>query len=306
MIGTLGLGTWALGGPYEFGWGPVDDNRSMDLIRSARSRGVTWLDTAPAYGTGHAERVVGRAIRDLPPDERPAIFTKVGRVWTDESPGSVFTDLRPANLRGQIEASLSRLGVDNVACIQVHRPDRESSTPLEQTWEQLAQLAEEGYASALGLCNVSDDEYRRCAAVRHVDYVQLPASLVRPPDERLLDACAGLRTRTLAFSPLGSGLLSGHFSPERLAPDDWRARNRFFAGEYLAQAERIVDELRSVADEVDATVPAVAIAWALADDRISSCIVGARTLNQLDGWVGAAGIELTQEQREKLSKALSD
>lgn len=303
MTGQLGLGTWVLGGPYQHGWGPVDDDRSVELIQAIASRGISWLDTAPAYGLGHAERVVGRAVRDLPPDLRPDLFTKVGRVWDKESPGSVRTELRPASLREQVEASLTRLGVDRVTCLQIHRPDRDSPIPLEQTWEKLATLLEGGYASALGLCNITADEYRRCAAVRKVDYVQLPASLVRRPDSHLLDACAKLGTRTLAFSPLGSGLLGGSFEPERLAPGDWRATSRFFTGEHLAKAEELVAELRAVAADMDAAVPEVAIAWVLADDRIDSCIVGARTLDQLDGWARASTVKLTKEQRERLGRA---
>lgn len=303
MMAKLGLGTWALGGPYQFGWGPVDDDQSVELIQAATSRGVTWLDTAPAYGTGHAERVVGYAMTQIPERERPRIFTKVGRVWSDESPDSVYTDLKPEGLRQQIEASLTRLGLDRVACLQIHRPDRASEVPLEASWERLAELAQEGYASSIGLCNISEDQYRRCATVRKVDYVQLAASLVRSPDPDLLNACAELNTETLAFSPLGSGLLSGHFAREHLAPDDFRATNPFFAGVHLQTAERVVDHLRMLAAELDATIPEVAIAWVLADDRISSCIVGARTITQMDGWARASEVKLTEAQRALLTRA---
>src|SRR4051812_24090872 len=99
MMRSLGLGTWALGGPYQFGWGTLVDDKSLELERATSSRGVTWVDTAPAYGTGHAERVVGVAIRDMSTAERPAIFTKIGRVWAEEAPGVVTTDLRPESLR---------------------------------------------------------------------------------------------------------------------------------------------------------------------------------------------------------------
>lgn len=299
-ITKLGLGTWALGGPYEYGWGPVNDDESIQVIKEVTSKGINWLDTAPAYGTGHAERIVGRALRSIPKSDQPEVFTKVGRVWKNSSPGEVFTDLNPKTLRRQVEQSLNRLQLDQVSCLQIHRPDRNSPIPIEVSWERLAELSREGYSKSIGLCNVSVEEYRRCSNITQVHYVQLPASLIRPPDLELLNECAKNQTRTLAFSTLGSGLLTGKFALESLDPSDFRLRHRLFSKEYIDRSEVIVQRLRAVANELKVTIPEVAIAWTLSNTKVSSCIVGARSIEQLKGWCGASDLHLTEEQCQQL------
>ena len=286
-VTRIGLGTWAMGGPYEFGWGPVDDDTSVAAIHAAREAGIGWVDTAPAYGLGHSEEVVGRALRKSSGDGSFDVFTKCGRVWSAAEPGKVRTDLSPESIKAECTASLRRLGVDSIAGYQIHRPDPKSDIPLEESWLALAELASEGRTRWIGLCNVSLSQYQACEAARHVDTVQVGLSLFRAADQALLDACRANGTTVLAFSPLASGLLSGHFDKSRLAQDDWRARSPRFSGEELEAKLARVDEVSRLAGEQGCSVAELAVAWVLHQQSVDAAIVGARRPGQLDDWINA-------------------
>lgn len=283
----IGLGAWAMGGPYEFGWGPVDDGTSIATIHAAQEAGIGWVDTAPAYGLGHSEEVVGEALRKSTGNGSFDVFTKCGRVWNAAEPGKVRTDLRPESIKAECVASLRRLGVDHVSGYQIHRPDPKSDTPLEDSWMALADLADEGKVRWIGLCNVSLSQYLACSAVRHVDTLQVGLNLLRPADESLLDACRANGTKVLAFSPLASGLLSGRFDISELAEDDWRARSPKFAGEELAAKMARVDEMAVLAEQQGCSVAELAVAWVLRQKSVDAAIVGARRPEQLDDWINA-------------------
>ncbi|GAA1937446.1 aldo/keto reductase [Amycolatopsis minnesotensis] len=288
QLTRIGLGAWAMGGPYEFGWGPVDDDRSVATIHAAQEAGIGWVDTAPAYGLGHSEEIVGQALRKSSASDPIAVFTKCGRVWDPAAPEKVRTDLRPASIEAECVASLRRLGVDHIAGYQIHRPDPKSEVPLEESWEALANLADAGKVRWIGLCNVSLGQYHACSAVRHVDTVQVGLNLFRPADESLLEACRANGTRVLAFSPLASGLLSGHFDKSRLAADDWRARSPRFDGEELAAKLTRVDEMAALAGQAGCSVAELAVAWVLHQKCVDAAIVGARRPEQIDDWINAS------------------
>ena len=283
----IGLGAWVMGGPYEFGWGPVDDDTSIATIHAAQEAGIGWVDTAPAYGLGHSEEVVGKALRKSSGNGSFEIFTKCGRVWDPAEPGKVRTNLRPESIKAECDASLRRLGVDHISGYQIHRPDPKSEIPIEESWMTLAGLAEEGKVRWIGLCNVSLSQYQACSAVRHVDTLQVGLNLFRPADGSLLEACRANGTKVLAFSPLASGLLSGHFDSSKLAEDDWRARSPKFAGEALAAKLARVDEMAALAEQQGCSVAELAVAWVLQQKFVDAAIVGARRPEQLDDWINA-------------------
>ena len=142
-ITRVGLGAWAIGGGgWQGGWGPQDDDESVRAIRHAIARGVNWIDTAAAYGLGHAEEVVGRAVRDLPEPDRPYLFTKCGLVW-EEGATTVANTLAPASIRRECEDSLRRLGVDAIDLYQMHWPTWDD-TPIEESWTTMAELVDAG------------------------------------------------------------------------------------------------------------------------------------------------------------------
>ena len=294
-ISRLGLGAWAIGGPYEYGWGYVDDNRSIETIEAACDQGINWIDTAPAYGYGHSEEVIGRAIKAL--SCSAMIFTKCGRVW--DSSGKVSSDLRPESIREQWQQSTSRLGVEVIDLYQVHRPDTVTGTPLIKSWETLAKLRDEGKVRAIGLSNVTLAQYQDCAAIGRVDSLQVPVNLLRPGDVALRIAAEADGAIVLAYSPMESGLLTGKFDHARvegLPSDDWRKKSPKFSQEGLTKATRIVDELARIATRTGYSVPALAVAWVLRQPGITSAIVGARFPEQITDWLAASSIDLIKDE----------
>jgi aryl-alcohol dehydrogenase-like predicted oxidoreductase len=294
VLSRVGLGAWAFGG---VGWGPQDDRDSIATIRHAVASGVDWIDTAAVYGNGHAERIVGSAIADLPAEERPLVFTKAGML-VDPETGSTYRDLAPASLRAECEASLERLGIDRIDLYQLHWPVAEVEV-VEAAWSTLGELREEGKIRWAGVSNFGPALLERCARIRPLDAAQLPLSLLG--DEIVGAELPWLAERgvaTIVYSPLESGLLAGSFSLERLAAlpeDDWRRRRPRFQSPEVERALALVERLRPIAAELGASVAELAIAWTTHFEGVAGAIVGARTPAQVDGWIGAARLELDPE-----------
>jgi aryl-alcohol dehydrogenase-like predicted oxidoreductase len=309
-ITTVGFGAWAVGGgDWAFGWGPQEDEQSIATIRHALGRGINWIDTAAVYGLGHSEEVVQRALDGVPPAERPYIFTKCGMVWDEGNRmAAPRQDLRPASIRRECEASLRRLGVERIDLYQFHWPD-ETGTAVEDSWAEMVRLVEAGKVRAAGVSNFGVDLLGRCEAVRHVDSLQPPFSLIR---RQAADAeirwCAEHATGVIAYSPLQSGILTERFSAERvaaLAEGDWRRRSADFKPPRLRRNLALRDALLPVAERHAATVSAVAIAWTLAWHGVTGAIVGARTPAQVDGWIGAASLELDPADLDEIARAVA-
>jgi aryl-alcohol dehydrogenase-like predicted oxidoreductase len=309
QLSTVGFGAWATGGGgWAFGWGPQDDAASIAGIRYALERGVNWIDTAAVYGLGHSEEVVGRALHGLGSRERPYVFTKCGMVWDEQNrSASPRQILKPASVRAECEASLRRLGVERIDLYQIHWPDQ-TGTPVEESWATMAQLVEEGKARAIGVSNFGVDLLDRCEALRHVDSLQPPLSLIkRQALEAEIPWCAARGTGVIGYSPLQSGLLTDSFSQDRidaLSPDDWRRRSPDFKPPRLKRNLALRDALRPIARRHGTTVSAVAIAWTLAWPGVTGAIVGARSQEQVDGWIGAATLELTLDDLDEIARAI--
>lgn len=307
-ITTVGFGAWAIGGGgWAFGWGPQDDAESLATMRHAIELGVNWIDTAAVYGLGHSEEVVGRLLRGLPAKDRPLVFTKGGLVWDQrDRMADPRRTLEPALIRREVEASLSRLGVERIDLYQFHWPD-ETGTPVEASWETMVRLAEEGKVRAIGVSNFDVALLARCEAMRHVDSLQPPFSLIRRDvAAREIPWCAAHGTGVIAYSPMQSGILTESFSAARVAalpPDDWRRRSTQFHEPSLSTNLALRDALRPIARRRGTTVSAIAIAWALAWPGVTGAIVGARTPAQVDGWIGAATVDLTSADLEEIAAA---
>ena len=290
-LSRVGLGAWAFGG---VGWGPQDDRDSVATIRHAVGAGVDWIDTAAVYGNGHAERIVGEAIAALPAAERPLIFTKAG-ILVDPDSGSTFRDLSPASLRAECEGSLQRLGVERIDLYQLHWPVEDLDL-VEAAWSTLGELRDEGKIRWAGVSNFSPDLLERCGRIRPLDAAQLPLSLL---EDKITGAelpwLAERGVATLVYSPLESGLLSGSFSLARLAAlpeDDWRRRRPRFQSPEVDRALHLVELLRPLAAELGTSIAELAIAWTTQFEGVAGAIVGARTPAQVDGWIGAARLDL--------------
>ena len=290
-LSRVGLGAWTFGG---VGWGPQDDRDSVATIRHAVAAGVDWIDTAAVYGNGHAERIVGEALAALPAAERPLVFTKAG-ILVDPDSGSTFRDLSPASLRAECEGSLQRLGIERIDLYQLHWPVEDLDL-VEAAWSTLGELREEGKIRWAGVSNFGPELLERCARIRPLDAAQLPLSLL---EDKITGAeLPWLATRgvaTLVYSPLESGLLSGSFSLARLAAlpeDDWRRRRPRFQSPEVDRALHLVELLRPLAAELGTSVAELAIAWTTQFEGVAGAIVGARTPAQVDGWIGAARLDL--------------
>ncbi len=307
-ISRVGIGAWAFGGPgWVDTWGAQDDADSIAAIRRAVEGGVNWIDTAPIYGLGHAEEVVGRALRSLPEADRPYVFTKAGVVWDpqrpDDKPALVG---RPNSLRAELEASLRRLGLERIDLYQVHAPPTDG-TPIEEYWQTFCDLRSEGKVRAIGLSNHSVEQLDAAEAVGHVDAVQPKFNLIHRTAVDVLSWAAAHRTGAIVYSPLASGLLTGAFSAERAAnlpPDDWRRGHPDFTEPALSRNLELVRALGPVARRHGVSVPAVAIAWTLAFPGVSGAIVGLRRADQANAWLAAASLRLDESDLDDIAEAI--
>ena len=307
-ITMVGFGAWAIGGGgWAFAWGPQDDAESVAAIRHAVSRGVNWIDTAAVYGYGHSEEVVGRALAEIPRSERPLVFTKCGLRWNEaDRMGQPVRDSSPARVREECEASLRRLRTDVIDLYQFHWPD-ESGTPLEDSWDVLLKLVAEGKVRWAGVSNYDVPRLEKCEARGHVQSLQPPFSMIRRDAAgSQIPWCAAHDTGVIVYSPMQSGLLTDSFTAERaatLADDDWRRRAPEYQAPRLQNNLALRDALRPIAAKHGVSVAAVAVAWTLCWP-ITAAIVGARSPQQVDGWLAAGQVRLDAADLSAIAQAI--
>jgi aryl-alcohol dehydrogenase-like predicted oxidoreductase len=295
---VIGVGAWAAGG---VGWGGQDEQDSIDAITGAVAQGVNWVDSAPTYGLGFSEELVGRAIAQLPPGDRPLVFTKCSRVWDDA--GAVRSDLSPQSLRRECEASLTRLGVEVIDLYQIHQPAPEAD--IEQGWETLIRLRDEGKVRHIGVSNFSVAHLERLRSIEPVESLQPPYSLIdRRIEGTIVPYCRRHGIGVIVWSPLMRGLLAGHLSRDaiaRLPADDTRRDAPEFQEPRLSRNLALVERLRGVARRHDRTPAQVAIAWTLRDPVVTGAIVGMRSAEQAQSIAAAATIELDDDDLDELA-----
>jgi aryl-alcohol dehydrogenase-like predicted oxidoreductase len=309
QITTVGFGAWAIGGGgWSYGWGAQDDKASEDTMHRAIELGVNWIDTAAVYGLGHSEEVVGRFVRSLPVSERPFIFTKCGLIGDERNPmEEPKRVLKSESIRAECEASLRRLGVERIDLYQFLWPD-ETGTAVEDSWAEMLRLIEEGKVRLGGVSNFDLGLLDRCAAIRHVDSLQPPFSLIRrDAGANEIPWCDAHKTGVICYSPMQSGLLTDRFSAERvdrMANDDWRRRSPEFNPPNLNRNLALRDALKPIAQRHGTSVSSVAIAWVLSWPGVTAAIVGARSPEQVDGWIGAANLELSPADLDEIAHAI--
>ncbi len=291
---TIGLGTWAIGGPWQYGWGPQDDKESIETILQAIDLGINWLDTAPIYGCGHSEIVIGKALKELA--EKPIIATKCGLRWNLKR--EKINDLTADSILRECDESLQRLKVDCIDLYQMHWPVPDDQ--IEWAWEAMARCKQEGRVRCLGVCNVTVEQLKRLQRIETVDTIQNPYSMLnRSIEKELLDYCEKNSIGILAYSPMQKGLLTGKFTADylkTLAPDDHRLMMDLnFKNPRFEKNILLVEQLCQIAADYGKTTAQLAIAWVLRKDAVTSAIVGARRPSQIEQTAPAADWTLEAE-----------
>ena len=301
---AIGLGTWAIGGPWEYGWGPQDDADSIRAIHAGLDAGINWIDTAPAYGCGHSEEIVGRALRER--DQVPIIATKCGLAWDTQRRKVNCLDAKA--IGAEADASLRRLGVDVIDLWQVHWPVPDEQ--LEEAWEAMADVRRQGKVRYLGASNFTVDQLRRVARIDPPVSLQPPYSMVcRQAEAELFDYCRQNGLGIVCYSPMHKGLLTGKYDEARvaaLAPDDHRHRDPNFCGDKLRANLALVDRLQPVAEAQGHSVAQLAIAWVLRRREVTAAIVGARNEGQIRQTVQAGDWALGPDVIEQIDTILAE
>ena len=292
-ITSIGFGSWAVGGPWQFGWSAQDDGDSVAAIHRALELGINWIDTAAIYGLGHSEEVVAKALAEWS-GARPYVFTKCGMIWDQD--GKVDYSLKAASIRRECEASLRRLKVEVIDLYQAHWP-ADDAAETDEGWTELGKLQKEGKVRWIGASNFSAEELGRAQAIAPVASLQPPYSLIKRGIEKdVLPLCQKENIGVFAYSPMASGLLTGAMTRERatkLPADDWRTKNAEFQEPKLSHNLELVERLRKVGQRHNLTPGQMAIAWTLRHPAVTGAIVGARNAKQAGEIMSAGDFRLT-------------
>jgi aryl-alcohol dehydrogenase-like predicted oxidoreductase len=298
----IGVGAWAMGGGgWAFAWGPQDDDESISAIHAALDHGVNWIDTAPVYGLGHSEEVVARALQGR--SNKPYVFTKCARTWNEER--EIQKVLKGDSIRRECESSLRRLKVDAIDLYQIHWPEPDED--LEEGWETLARLKQEGKVRWMGVSNCSVAQLERCRAIAPITSLQPPYSAVSPEvQDTLLPYCQEHGIGVIVYSPMKSGLLAGKMTRERVAAlpeDDFRRRAPAFQEPQLTRNLALADLMKQIGARNGRGAGEVAIAWVLRHPAVTAAIVGMRSAEQAAGVVGALEFTLTAQEIAEIDSA---
>lgn len=294
-ITTVGFGAWAIGGTgYEFAWGPQNDQDSIDAIHRALDLGINWIDTAPGYGVGHSEEIIAEALAGWS-GSKPYIFTKCGLRWDEQ--GKIYNNLSAESLQNECEDSLRRLQVETIDLFQIHWPT-ETLEEIDEAWGVLAKLQTEGKVRWIGVSNFDVQQMKRAQAIAPLTSLQPPYSLLRREIEaEILPYCQQEGIGVIVYSPMYSGLLTGAMTRERasnLPDNDWRKRDPEFNEPNLSQNLLLVERLATIGARYGRSAGEVAISWILHQPGVTSAIVGARSVKQVDGVMNAADLRLSE------------
>jgi aryl-alcohol dehydrogenase-like predicted oxidoreductase len=300
---TVGLGTWAIGGGnWKFGWGPQDDAESIRSIRHALDLGVNWIDTAPAYGLGHCEEVVGQALQGL--SQRPLVATKCGRCWGADR--QLFPRLKADSVRAEVDASLKRLGLETIDLYQIHWPQPDED--IEEAWGVVADMVRAGKVRYAGVSNFNVDQLKRLQAIHPITSLQPPYSLLaRGIEAEVLPFCAAHNIGVVAYSPMQKGLLTGKITRawiDGLPAEDHRRNDPNFTEPKLTANLELVAGLQSIAERLQTTAAQLAIAWVLRRPEVTAAIVGARKPSQIEETAPAGDLQIPAAELEAIDQLL--
>lgn len=288
-VSSICLGSWVFGGDC---WGEVDDAQSVHVVRDALDKGVNFIDTAPIYGSGRSESVIGKAIWGS--KGKVIIATKMG---LEKKGNAIRPNLSAEFIREEVEDSLCRLGVDTIDLYQCHWPD--PNTSLEETFSELNRLADEGKIRYIGVSNFDKEILERSLEVAPVVSDQMQYSLFsRDIESKLLPFCAEENISILTYGSLGGGILTGKYNACKNFPrGDVRSFfYKYYSEPFWGKANAVLSVLGKIAEERKVSVSEVAINWVLSHPEVASCIVGCRTMEQLEENIKAADWRLEEEE----------
>jgi len=282
------------GGGWQFAWGPQDDDESIAAIHAALDHGINWIDTAAVYGLGHSEEVVARALAGR--SNRPYVFTKCERIWNEQR--QIQKSLKRDSIRRECEDSLRRLCVDTIDLYQIHWPEPDED--IEEGWETLSRLQQEGKVRWIGVSNFNAAQLERIRPIAQPASLQPPYSAISPEVEAsTLPYCQQHGIGVIVYSPMKSGLLTGKMTRERIAAlpeDDFRRRVPAFHEPALTRNLALADRMKAIGARHGRAAGEVAIAWTLRHPAVTAAIVGMRSAEQVKGVVGALEFRLSPEE----------
>ena len=300
-ITRVGIGTAPIGSTPEWRiyWGMQDEGDALRAIEVAVDSGINWIDTAPFYGWGRAERIVGKALRGK--RDRVYIFTKCGTVRNEK--GEESENLRPASIRWEVEESLKNLQTDHIDLYQFH--DIDSTTPIEESWAAMQALIQEGKVRYGGLSNHTIDLMERALTIAPITSNQHQYSLLYRAIERdVLPFSEQHKIGVLCWSPLASGFLTDEFDLDSLEPGDFRRRHAFAQEPRYTLLRQARDRLQAIARDHHRTLAELAIAWVLRQPAVTGAIIGIRSELDARRMTDAPGWELDDETVEAIEEVL--
>ena len=313
QLSVITFGAWAAGG---WMWGKTDRNDAIEAIRASYDEGVTSIDTAPIYGQGDSESIVGEAIKDMPRD-KVQLLTKYGMRW-DLAKGDfgfksknnqgedidIYKYAGKESIIKECEESLKRLGTDYIDLYQIHWP--ESTTPIAETMEAVNQLIQQGKVRQAGVCNYNATQMEEAEHTLKLASNQIPFSMVnRGIEEETVPYCMQHNKAILAYSPLERGLLTGKMKPGyTFAPGDHRTSNKFFTDESIARTNAFLEKIKPLAVSKNVTLSQLVIRWTIERPGITIALVGARNKEQAIQNAKAIEVNLTHDEIDFINQYL--
>ncbi|MEQ8555949.1 MAG: aldo/keto reductase [Cyclobacteriaceae bacterium] len=313
-ITPMVFGAWAIGG---WMWGGSDDKEAVTAIKTSIDHGITSIDTAPIYGFGHSEKIVGEAVKSYSRD-KIQLLTKFGMRWdtkegdfyfeskkNDGTPVKIHKFSGKQSIINECEESLKRLGTDYIDLYQIHWPDK--TTPIEESFEAVDQLKKEGKIRSAGVSNYSVDQMKIAHGVTPLASNQVPYSMVlRDIEKEVVPFCIDNGIGILAYSPLQRGLLTGKITPDyKFNEGDHRKSTKFFQEPNLSRTNAFLDEIKPIAEKHDATLAQLVINWTLQQPGITSVLVGARNKEQVAQNALALSFDLDTEIVDEITEKLN-
>lgn len=306
-LSRLGLGSWAFGGPYKHGYGEQNDNDSLATIQRAIESGITWIDTAPIYGFGHAEEIVGRALKNHP---GISIAGKMGLYpIVDQSKPKIEweiqRDLSPERIEQELNESLLRLDRSFLDYYMIHWPDPKRSA--EEAWSKLSILKARGLIKNIGLSNFYLQDLQFLNSYLPLDFVQIPYSIVhRDYEHEVIPWLKEKRLPTMIYSPLHGGVLSGRDSIGKRGKGDWRKGHKYYSKSFQNLYRFLSAKLNNIAENHRSNPAAISIRWILQKCPTATVILGARTPKQLDELLKIPKEDLTEQEMNSIEDIVQE